>query len=285
MATLKDTKRRIVSVKSTQKITRAMKLVSSAKYARAHQAVTNAKPYAQALQGIVNRLVSSGAQSPFLHKKAEQNILLVVVASDRGLCGGFNSNTLKTAKEFLNAKKVEGKNISLALWGKRCQVLKNYSSSKVVQTEEKTIDKPTYERAEKYVEKLLKVAKDEGIEHIYFCYPKFRNALVQQPTLVKLLPFEKNENYENSSMFSNEVVEPSIEKLLDFALKKIMVNIVFGIMLDSSASEHAARMAAMDSATNNADDVIRDLTLDYNRARQAAITKELIEITSGAEAL
>jgi F-type H+-transporting ATPase subunit gamma len=283
---MKDTKRRIVSVKSTQKITRAMKLVSAAKYARANQAAVNARPYGKAFENIVSRLSNIDVQDrvPLVKVREEKSAVLVIIASDRGLCGALNSNLLKKCQEFLDKKKAAGANIELVLWGKRAVLFGAKRRERVIEKRERVIEKPNYTLALQKANEFSALFTDKKIDRLYVAYPKFVSAMSQESTIDCILPvgIEAKEKSIDSVDF---IFEPSKVQLLNSLLVKQIANRMFRFFLDASASEHAARMTAMDSATNNASEVIKKLTLDYNRARQAAITKELIEITSGADAL
>lgn len=289
MPSLKDTKRRISSVKNTQKITRAMKLVSSAKYAKANRAIVNASPYLDAFKGAVGRVCSTDLAKDFRHELAKERVekkaLVIVVSTDRGLCGGLNSNLLKSAEEALVEKKKQGVECELALWGKRAKIFGSKRSEKVYHESEKVLEKSLFHFASLQSEKLMNAFKDGSFDGVYLIYPHFKNALTQTPTKLKLLPIRADEEQQNSAIPPDFVTEPTPAELLDYLLERNVVLEMYHALLSAQTSEHAARMTAMDSATQNAEEVIRSLTLTYNRARQAAITKELIEITSGAEAL
>ncbi len=284
MPSMKDTKRRIVSVKNTQKITRAMKLVSAAKYARANQAAINSRPYGESFERMVARLSEGAAfDAPLLKKRPEKTSILVITATDRGLCGGLNSNLLKSCSEFLNDKKSQGVSVKLSLWGKRAVLFGQKRDEEIIDKREKILEKPSYDFALKSAKTFSNSFVDAEIDRLYIAYPKFVNALSQEPTIDCILPAGVQSKEEPTE--EDFILEPSKEALLNSLLTKQIANRIFRFFLEGSASEHAARMTAMDNASNNADEVIKRLTLEYNRARQAAITKELIEITSGADAL
>lgn len=287
MPSLKDTKRRIVSVKNTQKITRAMKLVSSAKYARANTAVLNARPYSNSFEKLVSRLSKdSEVSSPLIEQRDENKILLIAVMPDRGLCGSLNANLLKSCKNFIREKISKKIKVDLVLWGKRSFSLKkdfHLSSVEIVEKKEKVLEKISFDVIHKESSEFNKLFRNKQYDRVYCCYSKFRSALVQEPRVDLLLPIEPVPDKKSANM--GYLLEPQREILVNKLLNRKVAIQLYSILLESSAAEHAARMTAMDNATNNADEVIRKLTLEYNRARQAAITKELIEITSGAEAL
>ena len=295
MASLKDTKRRIGSVKNTQKITRAMKLVSAAKFARANQAVVAARPYAKALQAMVSRLFEANqgtVDTPFLKEQAAKKVVLIVVSSDRGLCGGLNTQLLKAAGIWVEEQKKAGVSVELWSWGKRAGMWSRKRSEKTTQTRERVTDKPKYEFAASMAEDLIKAFESGAFDHVYIAFSEFRSAMTQTPKVAQLIPFKtepsvsaKSEPKVAIAANGDSLLEPTFEVLLPVLIRKALATSLLRIFLEAAASEHGARMSAMDSATNNAKEVIKKLTLQYNRARQAAITKELIEIISGAEAL
>lgn len=285
MAGLKDTKRRIASVKSTQKITKAMKLVSSAKLAKANIAGLQARPYQEAILSIARSMLSKEAfeNIPLLKPRAEKKVLLVVLASDRGLCGGLNANLVKKADRFLEEKKVAQVEMKLGLWGKRCFALQKTRKEEVIERKEKVATNFDFNSVQRLTEGLRQRFVSGEFDAIYIGYSAFKNAISQVPQIERLFPLPLEDGLGSAN--DNFLVEPDRATLLEHVLERLASVIVYKVFLAGSASEHAARMTAMDSATNNADEVISRLTLEYNRARQAAITKELIEITSGAEAL
>ncbi|MDD9950552.1 MAG: ATP synthase F1 subunit gamma [Zetaproteobacteria bacterium] len=290
MPSLKDTKRRIASVKNTQKITRAMKLVSSAKYAKANKMIVNASPYLEAFQQTVARVgsveSSKDLQHPLMCVRKEKKVLLILISSDRGLCGGLNSNLFKKAESFLAQQGAAGVDCKLMLWGKRAKLFGQKYAPDVVDAQERVLEQDLFVFAKQRSEILMRDFKAEAFDAVYMLYSHFKNALTQTPTEMKVLPIAVPEFGEEAATVSVDMVtEPSSQALLGYLLERKMVLDMYHALLSAQTSEHAARMTAMDSATQNAEEVIRSLTLMYNRARQAAITKELIEITSGAEAL
>ena len=291
MANLKDIKRRIGSVKSTQKITNAMKLVSAAKFAKANGAVEASRPYAEAFKGMVSRLIASeGAKldSALLKQSEEKKVLLVLLATDRGLCGGLNTNLFKEAGIFMANKSEEGVEVDFFACGRRAISYSKKLENTVVESREKVLEKPTIELARELTAKWLEGFKSGDYDSVYLLYPRFNTALDQVPTSEKILPIVMEDADQSDEVDSGEgdlVVEPALNLFLDSLLEKKLLGSVYNALLNGSASEHGARMTAMDSATSNAQEVIKKLTLQYNRARQAAITTELTEIISGAEAL
>lgn len=288
MPSLKDTKRRIVSVKNTQKITRAMKLVSSAKYARANHAVLNSKPYNEAFTQMLSQIAQlCKDESEYFEMREEKSCLIFVVSTDRGLCGGLNSNIIKKCNSLIKEKTESGVSVDLVQWGKKADSVTK-GESEVIQRELKVLEKPSFSFASKHVSLVSKGFLNKKYDRVYVLYSKFVNAMSQVPTLETVLPcgLEEQSNKESTQGSSSDMIlEPNRQELLKDLIERHIAVKLYSVLLENSASEHAARMTAMDNATNNADKVIKDLTLEYNRARQAAITKELIEITSGAEAL
>lgn len=289
MANLKDIKRRIGSVKSTQKITNAMKLVSAAKFARANAAVDASRPYSEAFRGMVSRLIASEGDtldSSLLTQKAEKKILLVILATDRGLCGGLNTNLFKKANEFIAAKEGRGIEVDLFACGRRAISFSKKLSNRTVESMEKVLEKPSIELARTLCDSWLQGFRSNQYESIYMLFPSFNTALDQEATVEKILPITMDvDSQDSQNSEADLVVEPSLAEFLDNLLEKKLLGSVYNGLLNGCASEHGARMTAMDSATSNAQEVIKKLTLQYNRARQAAITTELTEIISGAEAL
>jgi F-type H+-transporting ATPase subunit gamma len=293
MANLKDIRRQITSVKSTQKITRAMKLVSAAKFARANTAVVASRPYGQAFDLMVEKLVSAAEATgqrlelPLLAARPEKKILVAVLSTDRGFCGGLNTNLFKSVAAFVGGKRKEGIEVEVIGWGKRARQNALKLRYKLLSHREKVLEKPRYELASELSGELIKAFEDGGFDHVYVAFVEFKSAMTQAPKVLQLLPVGKigKGDRPKDPNDANIIVEPSIAKMLPDLLKREIASLVFRALLEGSASEHGARMTAMDSATNNATEVLNKKKIQYNRARQAAITKELIEITSGAQAL
>ncbi len=297
MPSLKQTKRRITSVKNTQKITKAMKLVSVAKFARAHMAVSGARPYSLSFNRLVRRLLNSAnceIASPFFKhpgESVEKKVLLAILSTDRGLCGSLNTNLFKKTSHFLNEKQGEGVDVKVLAWGRKAQGYAKRLGLDVVDKKERVLEKPTYEKARVLTAPLIDQYLKGDYDAIYLAVMEFKSAISQAPTVIKLLPVETeldgtaSEAAKEDELRIDYIIEPNFEDLIHRMLERKLIGTVLRCLLEAAASEHGARMTAMDSATKNASEVIRKLTLKYNRARQSAITKELIEITSGAEAL
>ena len=291
MASLKDIRTRINSVKSTQKITNAMKLVSAAKFSRANHAVRHSRPYRERLSVMVKRLtrsVGENTSSSYLKGSEKGKLLVVVVSTDRGLCGPLNTNVFKKFSQFVSEAKANGEEIEVIAWGRKAISYLKKEPYRIIEEKERTLDRPSVAKGNELAERLVEIYldKNNSYKSIQIIYPKFRSVLEQTPTVLKLLPVSLEDGENGDQEEEQEyLTEPSLDEILDDLLNRQMKTELFQILLEGAASEHGARMTAMDAATNNAKEVIRKLTLQYNRARQAAITTELTEIISGAEAL
>ena len=285
MATLKAIRKRISSIRNTQQITKAMKMVSAAKLRRAQEAAVQARPYADKMTDLLKNLSSrvSREAHPLLKMREEKKIDLVLFTSDRGLCGGYNANLIRAAESFMR-REGSGKEISLVLVGRRGADHFRRRRAQIADRHINVLATPAEELAggiaEKVIERLIKGETDA----VYILYSHFRSALSQMPTLEKLLPVALSEN-ENPQQLTEYLYEPSVEALLASLLPRVAEVAIFRALLEATASEHGARMTAMDSATSNASKMMGSLTLQMNRARQASITRELMEIVGTAEAL
>lgn len=282
MPSLKDIKRRIKSVKNTQQITKAMKMVAAAKLKRAHDDIVAARPYAQKMLDIANSLASRVRPDahPLLSKRGGKKVELVIVISDRGLCGGFNSNIIRASEGFI--RKSANAEITLNLVGKKAKDYFKRRGLVIRQERPAGSGRPNYAAAAEVAKEIVDSYLKETFDETYLIYSEFKSALSQKPVIQKLLPIEPPQDIKGTSEY---IYEPSQEAILADILPKYIEVQIFRALLESAASEHGARMAAMDSATKNAKEMIDGLTLKYNRLRQAAITKELMEIIGGAEAL
>lgn len=285
MASLKSIKKRIVSVKNTRQITKAMKMVSAAKLRRAQENVVAARPYAKKLGEVLDRLAKSQDEngSPLLQKRISQKALLVVVTSDRGLCGGFNANICKAAERFIREKKSEFAEISVMTIGRKgYEFLKN--RQKIHKNYGNILSNLSYPTAALLAQEVIDGYIAEEYDEVYLLFNAFRSVMSQDITLQQLLPIVP-EVTADEEYAPEYIYEPSKGELLAELLPKHIEVQLFKSLLESVASEHGARMTAMDSASKNATEMIGKLTLQYNRARQAAITTELMEIISGAESI
>jgi len=285
MATLKIIRKRITSIRNTQQITKAMKMVSAAKLRRAQEAALMARPYADKMNEILINLSARVSRSahPLLAIREEKRIQLVLVTSDRGLCGGYNANLIRAAEAFIRQHGA-GKEILLVLVGRKGA---DYYRRRRGETGERYLNflsSPAEELAAVIAEKLITRFVDGETDAVYLIYSHFRSALSQVPTVEKILPVALSETQEPEQL-TEYLYEPGAEELLSSLLPKITEIKIQRALLEAAASEHGARMTAMDSATTNASKMMGSLTLQMNRARQASITRELMEIVGTAEAL
>jgi F-type H+-transporting ATPase subunit gamma len=291
MASLDDLKKRITSVKSTQKITKAMKMVAAAKLKRAQDSAEKGRPYSQKMNNVILNLssgISDKNNAPKLLSGTgnDQIHLCVIMTSDRGLCGGFNANIIKKAKSYFSKLKKEGKEIKIVTVGsKGNDQLKRVYGDKIIETISfKDSKNANYFDAEKVGKTIIERFENEEFDICTIFYNQFKNVITQIPQAQQIIPLNTETNDENKSEESYEF-EPDEDEILSNLLPKNISTQIFKAMLENSASEQGARMSAMDNATRNAGEMVDKLTIEYNRSRQAAITKELIEIISGAESL
>jgi len=284
MASLKAIRKRISSVKSTQKITKAMKMVSAAKLRRAQEAATAARPYAEkitALMGNVAARVGSSGHPLLEQREPERRIDVLLVTGDRGLCGGYNSNLIRKAEALLNERGWD--NVRLTVVGRRAFDYFKRRPANIVDKHINLFGGPGSALAQDLGERLSREFAEGVTDGVYLVYSHFRSALSQIPTVERLLPIAADSAAGADSV--DYLYEPDAAALLDRLLRQYVSVLIHRAFLEATASEHGARMTAMDSATRNASDMIERLTLEMNRARQATITKELMEIVGGAEAL
>jgi F-type H+-transporting ATPase subunit gamma len=284
MATLKSIKKRITSVKNTRQITKAMKMVSAAKLRRAQENVVAARPYARKLGEVLEKLAANQEvdSHPLLAQREIDKVLLIVVTSDRGLCGGFNANLCKAAERFVKENRSQYDEISVMTIGRKGnEFLKN--RQKVVKSYANIFGNLNYQTAALLAQEVIQGYLAEEYDKVFILFNAFKSVMTQEITLEQLLPVAPPAQAEENP--PQYIYEPSQGALLDELLPKNIEVQMFRALLESLASEHGARMTAMDSASKNASEMIGKLTLIYNRARQAAITKELMEIISGAESI
>ncbi len=286
MASLKSIKKRIVSVKNTRQITKAMKMVSAAKLRRAQENVVAARPYAKKLGEVLQSLAANleGDLHPLLEKREAKKLLLIVLTSDRGLCGGFNTNLCKAADRYIKDKSSSYEQISVMTVGRkgyeflksRYTVYKNFSN---------VLAKPNYQTAVMLAQEVVDGFVAGEYDQVELLFNSFRTVMTQDITFQQMLPVEPEEKGVSDETPVEFIYEPSVGELLAEILPKNIEVQIFKAMLETVAGEHGARMTAMDSASKNANEMIGKLTLQYNRARQAAITTELMEIISGSESI
>lgn len=285
MATLKAIRKRISSIRNTQQITKAMKMVSAAKLRRAQEAAVAARPYAEKMTDLLRNLAARVASNahPLLTIREENRIQLVVLTSDRGLCGGYNANLIRAAEAFMRNQGA-GKEIQVALVGRKGADHFRRRRAQISDRYVNILATPAEELAAEVAGKLISRFVNGEADAVYILYSHFRSALSQVPTLEKLLPVAVKETAETEQL-TEYLYEPGVAELLASLLPRITVIAIQRALLEATASEHGARMTAMDSATTNASKMMGTLTLQMNRARQASITRELMEIVGTAEAL
>lgn len=293
MANLKDIRARIETTKNTQQITKAMKLVSAAKLRKAQNQITNMRPYAQALVNLIaNIAVTERIEHPLLTPPTEvKKVLLVVLTSDRGLCGGFNSQIIRFTDQYLKANQGKYEQIDTIFIGRKGADFFARRGVKAVETITRLDKDISYQLASGISERLMTQYLEGHYQEIRLIYNEFKSAISQKVVCETLLPVDlskqtlNSENAGPNAFATDMIFEPAPEVMIDQLLVKHFSMQVYRSMAESVASEHGARMSAMENATNNAKEVLNKLTLTYNKARQEKITTELIEIVSGAEAL
>ncbi len=291
MASLDDLKKRIASVKSTQKITKAMKMVAAAKLRRAQESAEKGRPYSEKMNNVILNLssgISDKENAPkLLSGTGNDKIhLCVVMTSDRGLCGGFNSNIIKKAKSYFSKILSEGKELKIITVGSKGndQLKRMYGDKIIENISFKESKNANYFDADKVGKMVIDKFESSEFDICTIFYNQFKNVITQIPQAQQIIPLNSEDSEENSSEEGYEF-EPDEDEILSNLLPKNISTQIFKAMLENSASEQGSRMSAMDNATRNAGEMVDKLTIQYNRSRQAAITKELIEIISGAESL
>ena len=292
MPSLDDLKKRISSVKSTQKITKAMKMVAAAKLRRAQESAEKGRPFSEKMNNIILNLSSSISDkenaSKFLVGTGKDNIYLcLVITADRGLCGGFNTNICKKAKNDFEKIIKQGKMLKIFTVGSKGydQLKRTYGSYIIENLNFKGFKKITYKDAEEIGKKIIKLFNENQFDVCKIYYNKFKNVITQIPQAQQIIPVEKIKQEEEKKLENFYEFEPEENEILNDLLPRNISTQIFKAILENAASEQGSRMTAMDNATRNAGDLVEKLTITYNRSRQAAITKELIEIISGAESL
>jgi F-type H+-transporting ATPase subunit gamma len=286
MPNLKAIRKRIVTVKNTRKITRAMKLVAAARLRRAQENILRLRPYALQTIDIISSLAARVGEEPhpLLARREPNRVMLVVLTSDRGLAGAFNTGISKAAYRYYTELKAQGKELTVATIGRKGGDYFRRRGVPIAHTLGHVYEKLSYEKAREIGEMIIRDYAEENLDAIYLCYNEFKSAISQKIVLERILPIEPKQIEGDKSQLDYEY-EPDQQTLLN-TLLPLYVNVeIYRALLESVASEHGARMTAMDNATNNAADMLKRLTLQANRARQAAITTELMEIIGGAEAL
>tara|TARA_B100000700_G_C14893674_1_gene783964 strand:- start:127 stop:1005 length:879 start_codon:yes stop_codon:yes gene_type:complete len=292
MPSLDDLKKRITSVKSTQKITKAMKMVAAAKLRKAQENAEKGRPYSEKMNNIILNLSNSISDkenaSKFLVGTGKNDVhLCVVITADRGLCGGFNTNICRKAKNYFDKILKEGKTLKIYTVGSKGhdQLKRMYGNYVIEKVNFKNYKKITYKEAEDIAKKIIKLFNENQFDVCQIFYNKFKNVITQIPESQQIIPIEKMKKIEEKENDNFYEFEPEENEILDDLLPRNISTQIFKAFLENAASEQGSRMTAMDNATRNAGDLVDKLTITYNRSRQAAITKELIEIISGAESL
>jgi F-type H+-transporting ATPase subunit gamma len=297
MPSIKDLKKRITSTKNTQQTTRAMKMVSAAKLRRAQEAITHHRPFAKKILGLIKEvsLLADGSEtSPLIYREhggERKRLLLVLVTSDRGLCGGFNSSVIKTTQRWMAANGAKYESITMGFVGRKAYEFFRTKGVKMGPYYQELGGKVTFAKARKLADGLKDLYLNDEFDEVKIVYNEFKNAVTQKVNVEDFLPLQAAPVEEAEAKAASSVgeeqkvytVKPSVDEVLGQLLQKNFGIQAFRIMLDSQASEHGARMSAMENATKNAGEMIRKLTLQYNKQRQAGITKELLEIISGSE--
>ena len=293
MPNLKELKNRISSVKSTRKITSAMKMVAASKLRRAQELAESSRVYADSLSFVLSSLAGNTKNSSDLPeiltgRENSKISLLIINSSDRGLCGGFNSNLFRNAKKWISDQQVQGKSVKIMTVGKKASSFYKKTDLDIVASfEDLNSNDRQLQVSEEIKNKIMELFENNEIDEVSILFNKFVSAISQEPTYQSLIPLSNDETSEDESEANNAIFEfePDKNELLEYLVPRNFLTQIYRSVLESSASEHAARMTSMDNATRNAGDMIDRLTLTYNRTRQAFITKELIEIISGAEAV
>ncbi len=293
MPNLKELKNRISSVKSTRKITSAMKMVAASKLRRAQELAESSRVYADSLSFILSSLAGNTKNSSDLPevltgRENSKISLLIINSSDRGLCGGFNSNLFRNAKNWISEQQEKGKSVKIITVGKKASSFYKKTDLDVIANfDDLNSNEKQLQVSEEIKNKIMELFENNEIDEVSILFNKFVSVITQDPTYQSLIPLSNEEVDEEVTDTSNAVFEfePDKNELLEYLVPRNFLTQIYRSVLESSASEHAARMTSMDNATRNAGDMIDGLTLTYNRTRQAFITKELIEIISGAEAV
>lgn len=291
MANLKEIRNRISSVSSTKQITSAMKMVSAAKLRKSQSAIVQLRPYSKLMEEMVGRLVDNVEDTTYLKpKKKEEKVLLVALTSNKGLCSTFNSSVIKLTKQRIDKYLAEGKQVYLQSYGKKGDsVFKRLDNIKYLGSDDEIWEGLSFERTSLLADKILKAYSKNIYDKVEIIYNQFKNAAVQEPVADSFLPFDvkniKKENDDSNSLQNNYIFEPNKKEILKSIIPLFLNTKMYRCFLDSFTSEHGARMSSMNKATDNAQQLLSDLTLTYNKLRQASITNEIIEICSGANAL
>jgi F-type H+-transporting ATPase subunit gamma len=286
MPSLKDIRKRIGSVKNTQQITKAMKMVAAARLRKAQEGIETLRPYSYRLRDVIAELAyrSDFSDHPLLEQRESKNVEILVLTSDRGLCGGFNANINRATSRYIKENEKGHENIVLDIVGRKGNEYFKRRETPIKNYFEDVVANVNLENASTIAEKVMGDFLEGELDAVYVVYNEFKSAITQEIVVEQLLPIVPA-SYDDDANATDFIYEPSKEAVMDAVLPRHLTVQIYRMLLESLASEMGARMSAMDSATNNAGDLIDRLTLQYNRARQANITAELMEIISGAEAV
>jgi F-type H+-transporting ATPase subunit gamma len=288
LPTLRDLKRQIGSVKNIAKVTEALQTVSGVKFRRAEARVNNARPYAENVEQMMRDVARrANSKTPLLVGREVSRIAVATITADRGLCGGFNAQVLRRTMQFRREQSAE---LVQAASGRKAAAFFRFRQIELAEAYSGFSDAPTYDKAREFGQALTNLFEDEEADEVYLIYNRFQNAVVQRPVVTRLLPVapeggrdDGEEERENSGTFMEYI--PDAETVLKRLVPRYVETLVWQAFLESAAGEHGARMTAMKNATDNANDLAKNLTLEMNKARQAQITSEIIEIAAGADAL
>ncbi|TAM84593.1 MAG: ATP synthase F1 subunit gamma [Acidobacteria bacterium] len=284
MATLRDIRRRIGSVRNTKQITRAMKVVAASRLRRSQERIFNARPYANQMMALLESLAArlEQQQHPLLARRTERKVLLIVVTADRGLCGAFNANLLRTSQNYIHECGAD--KVSLMAVGRKGRDYFRKRPVNIMAEYVNIFRQLEFSHAKALAERIIELYTSEKVDAVDFVYNEFKSMMAQNVKVERYLPIEPR-IAAGGEYYSEYIFEQPPAEILEALLPRYVEVQVFRALLESQAAENAARMTAMDSATNNADDLIEALRLKLNRLRQAGITKEIIEVVSGAQAL
>ena len=287
MAGAKEIRTKIASVKNTQKITSAMQMVAASKMRKAQEKMSQSRPYSKGLRNIIDHIASSHSEfhHPIMIKRDVKNVGFIVVSTDRGLCGGLNINLFRTVLLKMKEFSEQGIGIKVVLLGSKAAGYFNHSNIQVMAQHAGFGDDPQPDKLVGAIKVMTDAFLNGEVDEIYLSCNSFKNTMVQTPLVGKLLPLEPNKENESSKRHWDYLYEPEPESILKVVLDRYIMQMVYQAVLENLASEQAARMVAMKAATDNAEALVSDLQLEYNKARQAGITMELNDIVSGASAV
>ena len=287
MAGAKEIRTKIASVKNTQKITSTMQMVAASKMRKAQEKMSQSRPYSKGLRNIIDHIASSHSEfhHPFMIKRDVKNVGFIVVSTDRGLCGGLNINLFRTVLLKMKEFSEQGIGIKVVLLGSKAAGYFNHSNIQVMAQHAGFGDDPQPDKLVGAIKVMTDAFLNGEVDEIYLSCNSFKNTMVQTPLVGKLLPLEPNKENESSKRHWDYLYEPEPESILKVVLDRYIMQMVYQAVLENLASEQAARMVAMKAATDNAEALVSDLQLEYNKARQAGITRKLNDIVSGASAV